>query len=342
MKVVPLSSDGLGLGRPLSSSVRDASGGVLPARGASVETDRTCAASSDWPNLQMRLHRLLADPRGADWVERLRTLRDDALALVARHPDRALMRLMHDAAHEYQEYSASHSLLVGVLVALSAPLVPGWDSRWHEALTLAALSMNVSITVLQDELARQDERPTPAQRSQLDVHAARSAEILETLGVADADWLEAVRRHHDAPPGPVTGRPVGEQLARLIRRADRYAARLSPRKSRPASSATAAAQAAFLDEGGHHDDAGQALVQTLGIYPPGVWVRLQCGEVAMVLRRSAQPASPVVASLVTRGGLPFAVPALRNTKLASFEVAAAVPPSKVKVRPNLDQLEKLA
>lgn len=402
MKVVPLSSDGLRLGRTLPFSVRDASGVVLLARGAAIETDKQLALlrarplfidSSesesvqrayngqldelfrkdvalgriadarpdfrtlevaaaahrpaagppvDWPNLQMRLRLLLVDPRGADWTARLRAVRDEALALVQRHPDRALLRLMHDAAHEYQEYSASHSLLVCVLVALSAPQVPGWNAAWHDALTLAALSMNVSITALQDELARQRERPTPRQRELLDVHATRSAEILEALDVRDADWLEAVRRHHDAPPGPVTGRPVGEQLARLIRRADRYAARLSPRKSRPASSATVAAQAAFLDEGGHHDEAGQALVKTLGIYPPGVWVRLQCGEVAMVLRRASQPTSPVVASLVTKSGLPFAVPAVRNTRLASFEVAAAVPPSKVKVRANLDQLEKLA
>jgi HD-GYP domain-containing protein (c-di-GMP phosphodiesterase class II) len=402
MKVVPLSVEGLRLGRPLQFSVRDASGIVLLARGAVIETDRQLAALRarplfidaveseavqrayngqldqlfrqdvalgriadarpdyrtleaaaaahrpggggpplDWPNLQMRLRLLLADPRGADWVARLRAVRDEALALVGRHPDRALMRLVHDAGHDFKEYSASHSLLVCVLVALSAPSVPGWDPQRHDALTLAALSMNVSINALQDELARQQDRPTPSQRAALDAHAARSAEILESLGVADADWLEAVRLHHDAPPGPVTGRPVGEQLARLIRRADRYAARLSPRKSRPASSATVAAQAAFLDEGGHHDEAGQALVKTLGIYPPGVWVQLQCGEVALVLRRTAHPGSPVVASLVTRSGLPFAVPAVRNTKLPSFEVAAAVPPSKVKVRPNLDLLEKL-
>ena len=77
-----------------------------------------------------------------------------------------------------------------------------------------------------------------------------------------------------------------ETIARLIRRADRYAARLSPRKSRPASSATAAAQVALLDEGGHTDEAGQALIRTLGLYPPGVWVKLQCGEIAMVLRRT--------------------------------------------------------
>jgi HD-GYP domain-containing protein (c-di-GMP phosphodiesterase class II) len=290
----------------------------------------------------MRLRLLLADPRGADWIARLRAMRDEILASVERQPDRALMRLLHDASSEFREYSASHSLFVCVVVALSAPQVPGWDPAWTDPLTLAALTMNISIANLQDDLARQVEKPNAAQRALIDAHCGRSVEILESLGVADADWLQAVRDHHDAPPGPVAGRSTGELLARLIRRADRYAARLSPRKSRPASSATAAAQAAFFDEGGQHDEAGQALVKTLGLYPPGCWVRLQCGEVAMVLRRTAVGKSPVVASLVSKTGMPFAVPALRNTKLPSFEVAGAVAPGKVNVRPNLDTLERLA
>src|SRR5262249_2617325 len=135
---------------------------------------------TDWPNLQMRLRLLLADPRGADWIARLRALRDEALVLVARQPDRALLRLVHDAGPDSKESSGSHSLLVCVLVALSAPQVPGWDAQRDEPLTLAALSMNVSINALQDELARQQDGPTPAQRSALDVHAARSAGILES------------------------------------------------------------------------------------------------------------------------------------------------------------------
>jgi HD-GYP domain-containing protein (c-di-GMP phosphodiesterase class II) len=402
MKVVPLSPEGLRVGRPLPFALRDAEGLVLLARGAAIEDDKQlellrarplfvdaaeteavqrayagqldqmfrqdvalgriasakpdykameAAASArqapadrpvDWPNLQMRLRLLLADPRGADWLARLRAMRDEILASVERQPDRALMRLLHDASSEFREYSASHSLFVCVVVALSAPQVPGWDPAWNDPLTLAALTMNISIAALQDDLARQVDKPSAAQRALIDAHCARSVEVLESLGVTDPDWLQAVRDHHDAPPGPVAGRSTGELLARLIRRADRYAARLSPRKSRPASSATAAAQAAFFDEGGQHDEAGQALVKTLGLYPPGCWVRLQCGEVAMVLRRTAVGKSPVVASLVSKTGMPFAVPALRNTKLPSFEVAGAVAPAKVNVRPNLDTLEKLA
>ena len=400
MKVVPLSSEGLRIGRPLPFSVRDGSGAILLARGASIQTEKqlqvlrsrpifidmaesesvkrayagqldqmfrqdvalgriadarpdyeslpvpgTARAPErplDWPNLQMRLRLMLVDPRGADWVARLRTLRDDVMALVERGPDRALMRLTHDASNEFQDYSANHSLFVCVLTSMACAQLPGWRAEWADSLTLAALTMNVTFTQTQDELARQAGPLSDNQRAALRDHPERAAELLAEIGIDDPVWLHAVRHHHSAPSGPMTGRSPAETIARLVRRADRYAARLSPRKSRPASSATAAAQVALLDEGGHTDEAGQALIRTLGLYPPGVWVKLQCGEIAMVLRRTPIAKAPIVASLVSRTGMPLAVPTLRNTQMPDFAVTGAVPPAQVKVRPNLDALEKMA
>ena len=400
MKVVPLSAEGLRIGRPLPFSVRDRTGGVLLARGAMIQTEKQLqllqsrpifidVAESesvqrayagqldqmfrqdlalgriadarpdydtlpmpgvakaperplDWPNLQMRLRLMLVDPRGADWIARLRSLRDDVLALVERSPDRALLRLMYDASNEFQDYSANHSLFVCVLTSMACAQLPGWQAEWAEVLTLASLTMNVSFTQMQDDLARQSGPLSDNQREAMRDHPVRAAELLAGIGVEDPMWLYAVRHHHSAPSGPMAGRTPEETIARLIRRADRYAARLSPRKSRAASAATAAAQVALLDEGGHTDEAGQALIRTLGLYPPGVWVKLQCGEIAMVLRRTPIAKAPIVVSLVSRTGMPLAVPALRNTKLPDFAVTGAVPAGQVRVRPNLDALEKMA
>jgi len=400
MKVVPLSSEGLRIGRPLPFTVRDRLGTILIARGTAIQTEKQLSllqsrpifidlaesesvqrayagqldqmlrqdvalgriASArpdyesmplpgasrapdrplDWPNLQMRLRMLLVNPHGAEWVPRLRALRDDVLALVERSPDRALMRLMYDASNEFQDYSANHSLFVCVLASMACAQMPAWQPEWIDALTLAALTMNVSFTAMQDDLARQTDPMSDTQRGSLQDHPERAAGLLAEIGVDDTMWLYAVRHHHSAPSGPIAGRKPEEVMARLIRRADRYSARLSPRKSRPASSATAAAQVALLDEGGHTDEAGQALIRTLGLYPPGVWVKLQCGEVAMVLRRTPVAKAPVVVSLVSKTGMPLAVPALRNTKMPDFAVTGAVPPAQVKVRPNLDALEKMA
>jgi len=297
---------------------------------------------ADWPNLQMRLKLLLVEPRAEGWIERLRLLRDEAVAAAQRQPDRTLLRLVYDAGQDFRDYSANHALFVAVLCALAAPHCPGWDPAWHDPLTLAALSMNLSITGLQDELARQPGRLTDAQRKVLHVHGERSAQMLRDLGVSDPLWLEAVAQHHHARPGPLAGRAPGDLLARVLRRADRYAARLSPRRSRPASNATQGVQAVFLDEGGHPDDAGQLLVKFTGMYPPGSWVKLACGEVALVLKRTAFLKAPVLASMINREGLPMAVPALRNARLPDYTITAALPPGQIMVRPQLDQMEKMA
>ena len=295
----------------------------------------------DWPNLQMRLRLLLLHPRGPDWIARLRALRDDVLVLLERHHDRALLRLTYDAHNDYRDYSANHSLYVCVLAFTACVHLPGWQEEWTDSLTLAALTMNVTFTQLHDELARQPGALSDAQRQAVLTHAQRAAQALAEVGVDDPMWLHAVLHHHDAVPGPMAGRSPGDRVARLIRRADRYAARLSPRKTRAASSASAAAQGALLDEGGHGDEAGQAIIRTLGLYPPGVWVKLQCGEVAMVVRRTALAKAPMVVSLVSKTGMPLAVPALRNTKLPDYAVTGAVAPSQVRVRPNLELLEKM-
>src|SRR5262249_52271761 len=70
---------------------------AIPGRGARAAAPE---APLDWPNLQMRLRLLLVDARAAGWTDRVRQVRDDILALVERHPDRALMRLVHDASNE--------------------------------------------------------------------------------------------------------------------------------------------------------------------------------------------------------------------------------------------------
>ena len=64
------------------------------------------------------------------------------------------------------------------------------------------------------------------------------------------------------------------------------------------------------------------------------------GEIAMVVRRTALAKAPIVVSLVSKTGLPLAVPALRNTQLPDYAVTGAVAPAQVKERPNLDLLEK--
>ena len=128
------------------------------------------------------------------------------------------------------------------------------------------------------------------------------------------------------------------RLARLIRRADVFAARMSPRRGRQALSATAAAKAAYLDEQGKPDEAGSAIIKAVGLYPPGSLVKLADGETAVVLRRGRRANAPTVACIVNPAGAVLASPALRQTHMPAHAVTGGVAPHEVKVRLNLQRL----
>lgn len=297
-------------------------------------------AVAGWPDLHMRANSLLRDPRAEDFIARLERLRDDVLRHVEQDADRSLLSLIHHASVDVHHYSSSHALLVMVVCHLACARL-GWSPQWQRSLELAALSMNIAGTALQDLLAEQTEPLTPAQRVKLDKHAQASMPMLQSLGVSDPLWLEAVSFHHAHTPGPLAERAPGQQLARLIQRADVFGASLSPRRSRKAQSASVAAQTAYLDENKQADEAGAAIIKALGIYPPGCLVRLANGEIAVVLKRGRAANAPLVASVVGKSGSPLGEPAVRDTRLQTQAVTGSLAPHEVLVRLNMEKLLRL-
>jgi hypothetical protein len=295
-----------------------------------------------WTNLQMRASALLRDPLPADFLPRFARLQQDVLEQLNQDVDISLLVLVQASANDPHRYSSTHALLVTVLCELAGRNLPGWTDAQRETVRQAALSANLSMTALQDVLALQDGALSAQQRAQVDNHATRSVASLRKAGVVDACWLEAVENHHDTTPGPLTGMSPGLQMARLIERADIFAARLSSRKTRPAQAAAIAAKAAFLDERQQADQAGGAILKAVGLHPPGSFVKLVSGEIALVLRRGPQAKTPKVASVISRSGTPLGEPALRDTRLRAHEVAGSVAPGEVRVRLNLERLLKLA
>jgi HD-GYP domain-containing protein (c-di-GMP phosphodiesterase class II) len=297
-------------------------------------------AVADWPDLHMRANTLLRDPRPEDFITRLERLRVDVLWHLETDADRSLLSLIHHASVDIQHYSASHALLAMVVCHLAFQQL-NWPAEWQRPLELAALSMNVSTTALQDLLAEQTELVTEPQRTRINEHAQTSVQLLQSMGVQEPLWLDAVLFHHTHVPGPLAARTPGQQLARLIQRADVFGSRLSPRRNRKAQAASAAAQAAYLDENKQADEAGAAIVKALGIYPPGCLVRLANGEVAVVLKRGRAANAPLVASVIGKGGTPLGEPAVRDTRLQSQAVTGSVAPHELRMRLNLERLSRL-
>jgi len=294
-----------------------------------------------WSSLEMRLSPLLRDPDQPDFEPRLMQLQGNLLEMLEADADVALLLLVRGATQEVHDYSVRHAMLVAVVCELAARHIPTWSEEWRPSLRCAALTMNTAMTQLQNQLATQDSPPSALQRARIDQHASSGAARMRAAGVRDELWLVAVERHHDSPPGSLANLPAAQQLARLVQRADIFAARLSPRKRRPAMSATAAAKAAYLDENQQPDEAGSAIIKATGLYPPGCLVRLRSGEVAVVLRRGRNASEPLVASVVNAAGHAIAEPALRNTRLTAYAVTGGVAAHDAKVRLNVERLLKL-
>lgn len=304
----------------------------------STERDREDTGPADWPALQERATQLLRSPQPGDFGTRFHALHEELVRHSSQSPDATVLALVYLSAQETRLYSATHAMLVSCVCMIAAREVLRWPEARVLTLGRAALSMNVAMTELQDQLVQQAQPLTAAQIAAVESHAHRSEALLRQLGVADALWLEAVRNHHHRLPGPLADKTDAQQMARLIQRADIFAARLAPRISRLPMPVTAAMQASYYDEQQQVDEAGAALVKALGIYPPGAFVRLATQEIAIVLKRGPSATTPRVAVVMNRSGMPTGEMIPRNTAQPSCKITGPVAHKDVRVQLQVARL----
>ncbi len=373
--LVRLSTDALYISRPTPFPLRDAAGRVLIQRGVTLVDDAPTRAlllrglwvdttdaaleglrgsaplsasappaDSDqgsslyWRALRHSTSALLHAPREPRFLSHLRELHDELVKQLEHHRDRTLLALIHGATHADEERSAGHALLCAAVATLAARRIPALTALECQSLTLAALTMNLSITGLHDTLGAQAHPATPLQRQQLAGHARASARLLEQLGVIDPNWVQTVAHHHDATCGPLAPRLRPLMLARLLQRADLFATHLAPEPGRAAQAPADAVQAAYHAEDGLPDEAGMLLVRALGLYPPGSLVRLGNGDLAVVVGCGSRPQWPVVATIANREGLSPSTPVLRTPGDPEFCVVESRSPREARRTPALEAL----
>lgn len=301
-------------------------------------------ADVDWLDLQYQANRILRDPRDPKFVANVQALFEALFDYAKSHPDAALLALFHISSAELRYYSSTHSMLVCVMVLIASRDVLGWDEDQQKSLGLAALTMNIGMTALQDQLSSQMASPSPEQRKLIEAHGDRSTELLVEMGVTDEGWLEAVRQHHLPVATATTEQAsVGQRMAQLIRRADQFSARLSPRVGRAPLSPVAAMKASYYNDANEVDEVGASLIKAVGIYFPGAFVRLKTQEVAVVVRRGINTSTtPKVAVVLNRDGFPVAQPILRDTAFREYAVEAVLPQTSVKLQIQLKSLLQFA
>ena len=295
-------------------------------------------ASTDWLDLQAQANGVLRDASAPHFLKRLEQLQHQLAQLARRNPDGLLLALFQLSASELKLYSATHAMLVSVICGIAVRDVLHWSTALEHSVCQAALTMNISMTDLQDKLALQLEPPAPEQRLQIDLHAERSVLLLDRAGVHDPLWLEAIQAHHHVAPGSLAHKTEGLRLARLIQRADMFAARLAPRATRMPSSPAAAMQASYFDENRQVDEAGAALIKAVGIYTPGSFVRLATQEIAVVVRRGRNTTTPRVAVIINRVGMPTVEPLVRDTVQREYAIVGSVAHRDVRVKLNVQRL----
>jgi HD-GYP domain-containing protein (c-di-GMP phosphodiesterase class II) len=254
--------------------------------------------------------------------------------------DASLAHIMIAGEHRY---SLRHTTNVAILTSLLLARL-NHDSAKADSTIAAALTMNLCIFDLQDTLVRQQEPLTSEQRETLRLHAAESAKLLRNQGVQDSTWLQAVEQHHEARDG--SGYPVGLKEpaicreAQIVSVADRYCSLVSHRTYRPALSPRRAIKE-LHERAGNSVEPGLigALIATVGLFPPGAYVRLANGETAIVVRRLLDPKHPVVYALHQDTTAPYANPKKRLTAShRDYEIASDVKPEAVRVKVVPDQL----
>lgn len=251
--------------------------------------------------------------------------------LAERSPDTALAAMI---LTEQRRYPIIHSLHTAILSELIARRL-AWDEERRTSLCCAAMTMNLAMLELQQQLCSQRLAPTPNQRRDIHRHPQLGAEILRGAGVMDERWLEAVRDHHERKGGG--GYPFGitspSEEARLVQTCDIFSAKVSPRAARAPTTAQEAARELFTQkEGGSPNPYAATLIKEVGIFPPGTCVNLANGETGIVVRRGVSANAPLVMSLINQHGLSYHTPLRRDTSMKDYEVTSVVPRDKMRVR----------
>lgn len=259
---------------------------------------------------------------------------------IAKDADAFLASVELSETGKYGTIHAIHSATLCDLVAQSI----GMGAEERRTLICAALTRDVGFLELQEELDLQNEPLTSAQQAMVQGHPLESAKILRSAGVTDQGWLAAVEQHHERLNGSGYPRALPDDqicaAARLMGIADAYSAMTKPRAYRPALQGPTALHSIFQTRGSLVDaDLTQHFIRVLGMYPPGILVRLSTRETAVVTRRTANLKFPEVRVVADGDGKLQAIYAARELSEGGATILEILPRSlAVRSRLNHRQL----
>jgi HD-GYP domain-containing protein (c-di-GMP phosphodiesterase class II) len=226
-------------------------------------------------------------------------------------------------------YEVVHHVKAGVICELVGKRL-GVGEAARLTLIQAAITHDIGLIDIQEELDRQATPLSEAQQARIRSHPEDGVRILRELGVSDPAWLDPVRHHHERIDG--SGYPdglKGDEIripVRVLAAADNYSAMVRDRPYRKAMLTRTAMRELMLDDSSRTDRRLiEAMIKEIGVFPPGIIVRLASGEVAVVRSRGRNSAVPEIHAFVRADGMPMLATQRRDPAKAEFAIQGILP-----------------
>lgn len=261
-------------------------------------------------------------------------LAEDIQSLVEFDEDACL-----GAIHLYydQTYTALQPIYKAILCELTASL-QDFTLIERQSLLAAAITSNIGLIEIQDQLNNQATPLTAAQKQIIRNAPSRGVEMLKDCHVEDTTWLKTLIENHERNDG--SGYPWGlkskyiSKFAKILGLADTYVAMISKRAYRKASLAQTALQEVYQMSSKEDETIYVNFIRQLGVFPPGTLVKLKNGEIAAVTYRGF--GNSIMSSAMSIGNINgqfYASPIKRDTSLDEFKIMKMFNP---KTKPNLN------
>lgn len=268
-----------------------------------------------WSSIRQRVTQLLSSVDEPQLENRMQAALPLVQTLIERDPDLAIFQIIRQSKAERGTYGSLQAMQTSALAMMLANRL-GWMGGMIDLAAKCALTMNLSILESMSPVFLQSD-----QRN----HPTRSREILQNAGITDPDWLEAVERHHERPDGSGYPRGITEvnEASQLVQCVEVFVEGLGRAAGHSAVTATGLLRQMYLEA--PKSTFVAALIKELGIYPPGSIVRLDNGEIGMVVQRGVTTTAPLVAVLDPDWSVP-PEPRIRDTASANYAVIGVLPP----------------
>ncbi|MFT5484425.1 MAG: HD-GYP domain-containing protein (c-di-GMP phosphodiesterase class II) [Halieaceae bacterium] len=197
----------------------------------------------------------------------------------------ALLRLRESGDYRYNH---------GISMALWAVILGrhlGLQENQLEKLAVGCAVCDVGMTKLPAELLNESGSLSEDLRKTLKEHPRLGLEMVANCRTVDQEILGIIEYHHERMDG--SGYPHGlegdaiPQFARIAGIVDAYDAMVTPRIHAGPRTSHEAAQELIKRKGTEFDGAlVEAFIQVLGLFPTGVLVELNTGEVGIVIKQN--------------------------------------------------------